>query len=132
MCEQCHELMKHMQTQLDVINKMVMQGQRAKTPKYLTQARLYIAGGTQINMQDHLQTQELVRVTCLLVTVGSAATLVIADRTIGFLTGTTAMYLGDQGMLIRPEDQIILTQTNPSAMGLELFGEEMADRGLRW
>lgn len=113
------------------LNRELLEMQRARIPKFLTNARQYLVSGVQINFAYHTQSQMLLRVTCILIVVGSPATLQINDRLIP-VNGVTSLYLGEEGMLIRPEDQILLTQGTPGPMGLEFFGEEMADRGKRW
>lgn len=138
MCEQCHKLMTHMSTILADLeknvaasNRLLQDIQRARIPKFLANARLYEANGTSVNMAYHTQAQVLIRVTMMIIVVGSPATLVIGDRTWP-INGFTTLYLGDEGLLIRPEDQVILTQNVAGLIGLEFFGEEMVDRGKRW
>lgn len=113
------------------LNRELLEMQRARIPKFLTNARQYLISGVQINFGYHTQSQQLIRATCILIVVGSPATLQINDRVIP-VNGVTSLYLGEEGMLIRPEDQILLTQGTPGPMGLEFFGEEMGDRGKRW
>jgi len=125
------DLLEKMLADNIALNRELLEMQRARIPKYLANARQYLAGGLQINFAYHTQSQQLMRVTCILAVVGSPGNLQIADRIIP-LNGLTILYLGEEGMLIRPEDQILLTQTVPGAMGLEFFGEEMGDRGKRW
>jgi hypothetical protein len=126
------DLLEKMLADNVALNRELLEMQRARIPKYLANARQYVAGGLQLNFAYHTQSQILLRVTCLLVTVGSPGNLQIGDRNIPVTGGMPPLYLGEEGMLIRPEDQIILTQTVPGAMGLEFFGEEMGDRGKRW
>lgn len=134
MCETCHEYMKkldeHMtlQTQLQ---RELLQHQISSVPKYLTQARLYLQNATSLNFAYHTQSQILMHVTTMIVTVSSAATLIIQDRTWNF-NGFTIQYFGKNGLLIRPEDLITLTQASSGNLGLEFLGQEMADRGKRW
>lgn len=113
------------------LQRAILALQKSSIPKYLSQARLYLLNQTSLNFALHTQSQVLMRVNCILVIVTSAAVLQIAERQIPF-NSTEALYLGDDGMLIRPEDLITLTQTNPGTLGLEFFGQEMADRGARW
>lgn len=113
------------------LQRAILQMQISSVPKYLANARLYLQNQTTLNFQAHVQSQVLLRVTCILVTVTSAATLQINDRFLS-INSTQPLYLGNDGMLIRPEDVITLTQVNPGALGLEFFGQEMADRGKRW
>lgn len=137
-CPECAALAKHVDhlaealvKQVAATDKLLLAMQRARIPKYLTQARQYLENATTINMAYHTQAQVLIRVTMIVVVVGSAATLQIGDRTWPF-NGFSTLYLGEEGLLIRPEDAIELTQTTEGAMGLEFYGEEMADRGQRW
>lgn len=137
-CTVCDELTKHighlvseLEKQTATTNRLLQVMQRIKIPKYLTQARQYVQSGTTINLQFHTQAQMLIRVTMIVVVVTSAATLEIGDRSWPF-NGFSTLYLGEEGLLIRPEDAITLTQTTAGAIGLEFFGEEMADRGNRW
>lgn len=133
MCEQCHQLMQvvaHALEEHSATNRALLAYQRARIPKYLSQARQYVANAAALSLR--LQSQELARVTCIIVVVGSAGTLTIGDRSIPVSANQTLYYLGEQGMLVRAEDPISLTQTTPGPMGLEMLGEEMADRGARW
>jgi len=126
--------MGHIETLLEdniKTNRALLDIQRARIPKYLTQAKLYNTSALSINFQYHTQAQVLIRVTTILIVVGSPASLVIGDRTIP-VNGFAALYLGEEGMLIRPEDQITLTQNTLGPIGLEFLGEEMGDRGKRW
>lgn len=135
MCEQCHQLMNIVTRALEessAANRALLAFQKARIPKYLTQARQYIASGaTSLTMSFHTQAQSLIRVTMILIVVGSAGTLTIGERQIP-VNGLTTLYLGEEGMLLPAETQITLTQTTAGAMGLEFFGEEMVDRGERW
>lgn len=138
MCKECQELAQHVTHLVNELtkntaatDKLLKAIQRAKIPKMLSQARQYAVGTTQLNMQQHTQTQELLNVNAILVVVSSAATLVIQERQIP-INATQLLYFGENGMLIRPEDTITLTQATAGPIGLEFFGEELADRGKRW
>jgi hypothetical protein len=134
MCEQCHALMTQIEALLKdnvATNKALLQMQRLRIPKYLANARQYLSSGTSLTFAYHTQAQILQRVTMIIAVVSSAGTLVIADRSWP-VNGFTLIYLGEEGMLIRPEDNIVLTQASSGAMGLEFLGEEMGDRGKRW
>ena len=138
MCGLCAEMQTRLnalasalEQQNSSINLLLQEWQRAQIPRNLQQARLYVQSGIQINMAQHLQSQELLRVTAMIIVVSSAATLLVQERQIP-ITTSQFIYLGQNGWLIRSEDQFLLTQTNPGPLGLELLGEEMADRGRRW
>lgn len=138
MCKECQELAQHIMHLVNELtkntaatDKLLKAMQRAKIPKMLSQARQYQASSLQVNMAMHTQSQELLNVSAILAVVSSAATLQIQDRLIPF-NSTQLLYFGDDGMVIRPEDVITLTQTTAGPIGLEFFGEELADRGKRW
>jgi hypothetical protein len=107
-----------------------MQHQISSLPKYLTNARLYLLNQTTLNFAWHMQSQQAMRVTTMIVLVSSAATLQIAERS-WFFNGFTIQYLGDDGLVVRPEELVTLTQATPGAIGLEFLGTELYDRGKR-
>lgn len=134
MCEQCHQLMQLVAKALEEsasANRALLAWQRMGIPKYLSQARQYNPGATSINMAYHTQSQVLLRVTTIIADVGSPGTLTIGDRTWP-VNGLTIIPLGYDGMLIRPEDLVTLTQQTSGPMGLEFLGQELGDRGARW
>jgi len=124
-----HELLKQ-QTALTLLQREIQQWQASSTPKYLTQARQYLQNATSLEFGYHRQSQVLIRVTMMLIQVSSPATLVIQDRSWP-VNGFFPLYLGEAGLLIRPEDQVLLTQTTAGPLSLEWLGEEMYDRGKR-
>ncbi len=113
------------------LSRAILQLQASSTPKYLSNARLYLQGQTTLNFAYHTQAQVLLRVTTIIAVVSSPGTLQIADRNWP-VNGFFFQYLGQDGMLIRPEDLITLTQNSAGNLGLEFLGQEMADRGKRW
>ena len=134
-CDECHRLLTSMHeslTNLTLLQRDLMQRQITDLPKYLTQARQYLKNATQLNFQYHMQSQTLMRVTTLIVTCTSAATLQIAERTFSFTGSTTQNYDQAGGLVIRPEDYIFLSQASAGDLGLEFLGQEIPDRGKRW
>jgi hypothetical protein len=132
MCEKCERLMERVTDlvgQVAATNRLLQDWQRIQIPRYLTQARNYQLNAT--SLETSTQTQMLIRVTSILVITTSPGLLTILERQIP-VTGTVSLYLGPHGMLIRPEDVLTLTQQTAGNLGIELFGEEMVDRGHRW
>lgn len=113
------------------LQRAILQMQASSIPKYLTQARLYLQNQTTLNFALHTQSQVLLRVTTIIAVVTSPGVLQIGDR-FWNINSLWVQYLGQDGMLIRPEDQIVLTQNVAGNLGLEFLGQEMADRGKRW
>lgn len=112
------------------VRDLILQ-QQISIPKYLANARQYLQNATTLNFAYHFQSQVLMRATTIVVTVTSAATLVIADRSWP-INGFSILLLAPDGLLIRPEDNVVLTQASVGLLGLEFLGQEMPDRGKRW
>lgn len=142
MCETCHQTLTELSQHQEVTNKVLaslvevnralLMHQRAQVPKLLQNARQYLSSATSLQMNWHMQTQQLLNVTSMIVTATSPGTLQINERTWSF-NGQSIIVLGTMnGLVVRPEDYILLTQTTAGALGLEFLGEELPDRGQRW
>jgi hypothetical protein len=134
MCELCARNMERLGEQyseLIELQRMILQHQISELPKFLTQARLYLLSATQLNFNLHSQSQVAYRVTGWIVQTSSPGTLVMQDRSIP-INGLDIRDLGVDGLILRPEDQVLLTQTVAGAISIEFFGQELADRGKRW
>lgn len=130
MCEHCEQNQQFQEKLINLVKEELLKA-RAQTPRYLTNARLYLISATSLNFLAHQQTQSLIRVTTIVVQTSSAGTLTIAERTWP-INGFTVLPLEPDGLLVKPEDNITLTQGSAGLLSLELLGQEMADRGQRW
>lgn len=128
------ELTKEMQRVAQAIEKYyhsLQQMQRHLIPRYLKNMQQFQANGTQVNLL--YQSQQVIRVTSMLIVVSSAGTLQIGNFiTLPVTPGDPPIDLGYDGMMIEPGQAITLTQTNAGAMGIWCMGQEMASEGLRW
>lgn len=122
---------EHFTAQTKLMQSLI-QHQKTMIPKFLQNCRIYLNNATSLNFLYHFQSQVLMNVTCILAITNSIGTLTINDRSWP-VNGFTLIPLGSEnGLIVRPEDAVNLTQITAGAMSLEFFGFELPDRGRMW
>ena len=95
---------------------------------------LYMQNSTDLVLLPQSQNLEMITGVFAVVTASGGGTLTLGGRygtrTIPLPQGNTFMSLSGNGMLLNNGDKRELTQGTAGALGLELFGVELPDKGV--
>lgn len=128
-----HHLAKMLAEHMAKLEQMIKKSQR-DIPVYVDE-HLFSSTATLLTVLP--QSQNLECITCILAQVSAptGATLTLGGstsqaRTITLPQGNSLFYFGHQGMLLNNGDTRQITQATAGALGLELLGFEIPDKGV--
>lgn len=128
------ELTKQMTRMAEALERYyhsLQAAQKHLIPRYLKNMYSYQASASSLTLL--YQSQQVIRITGLLVVVSSAGQLSIGNFwQMPVSAGMLPFDFGYDGLMVEPGQALTLTQTTPGQIGMWAMGQEMASEGLRW